>query len=440
MEVTTDKTKASDFIVGCYRDAIDESRPIDTRKKSFKVGGKIAALLSGCTTLDKLTECDYHLAINLSYYDLINVTDCELKDCNSKIIAIYADTRFDPKMVKRGKFGAGSEIAIMGLSESLVSKGHSVYIFSNMDVMSNWEYGVSCVNPRFLPILRNKESDLHGPCGSVRSFSSIVTSRNRNIDLLILWREGGSKNYRFDNYAKKTILWSHDFNISTINYKPDFIYVLSETHKKFAQEKLPQYKGKYIVGCNGTFVNPLEDFSKKVPFRCIYASSYARGLKDLLLIWPDIKSEYPLAELHVLYGRETWGVSTKDEIDEMVRMMDSHDSVHELGMLPYDELVKEMTSASYLLFPYKLKAETFSIITALAQQLGTIAIVKRKDALREIALQEPDLLDNDEFRDFTKHMMGLPEEEQHEYALKQQDHASKYTWNNCANSFLECSS
>jgi hypothetical protein len=44
---------------------------------------------------------------------------------------------------------------------------------------------------------------------------------------------------------------------------------------------------------------------KRNPYQLIYASSYDRGLDNLLNLWPKIKAQVPQASLKIFYGWNT---------------------------------------------------------------------------------------------------------------------------------------
>lgn len=424
-----------------WAQAHDKSLSKAARLNAWKTGSNLTALIAKSCTRDELRVHGDLLSINLSYFDPIN--EQYPKDLvHPKIIGIFAQSDLKPKLINEGKFGAGSEKALLELSNELARRGYHVYIFSSADVETHWDLCVSGKNPRYLPIQRKCESDLLGPyhVPFIRSFNSIVSQRSKILDVLILWREPGRPYYVFNNYAKKTILWSHDFWAKTENYDPDYIYVLSQAHKEETMKLLhhgPRDESKYIIGCNGTSVDLTKeiDYAAKKPFQCCYMSNWSRGLERLLTIWPQIVQAYPEATLKVGYGRQTWGVLQEEDVCRIERMMADLPSVESLGMLPYKEMVQVMEESSFLLFPYTLKAETFSIVSVIAQQLKTIAVVSRLDALKEVVFQEYELTDMDEFLEYTLHLLSLPMDQRLEYANKQYEHAKKYTWEAAADSF-----
>lgn len=413
----------------------------EERLDAWNSGTTLSNLIARSVTRKELQMHGDLLSINLSYFDPINQQ--YPKDLvHPKIIGIFAYSEFKPKLINEGKFGAGSEKALLELSNELARRGYNVYIFSLADVESHWDLYVSGINPRYLPIQRKCESDLLGPfhVPFIRSFSSIMTQKSKILDVLILWREPGRPHYVFNNYAKRTILWSHDFWAKTDGYNPDYIYVLSQAHKDETMRLLGHSKhdeGKYIIGCNGTSIDLSRtiDYSAKKPFQCCFMSNWSRGLERLLTIWPKIVEAYPEATLKVGYGRQTWGILTEDDTNRIERMMTDLPSVESVGMLPYKEMTQLIEESSFLLFPCHLKAETFSIISAISQQLKTIAVVSRVDALREVVVQKYELVEMDEFLEYTLYLLSLSAAQRLEIANEQYEHAKQYTWAAAADSF-----
>lgn len=106
-----------------------------------------------------------------------------------------------------------------------------------------------------------------------------------------------------------SILWCHD-----LNYGPrppeefnryDRVLGVSQWHA----DKLHDYYNlrEEQVGFvpNGVDLSRFDPAIRKVPFRCVYASSADRGLLQLLHLWPQIIGGESAAELHVAYGWDT---------------------------------------------------------------------------------------------------------------------------------------
>lgn len=129
------------------------------------------------------------------------------------------------------------------------------------------------------------------------------------------------------------------------------------------------------------------------PYKCIYSSSYDRGLLHLLDIWSDIKKQVPEAELHIFYGwnlfnavygeggsgpnpeRQAWR-------DKVQAKMDSLDGVFHHGRVGQKELIEQIKSSG--LWTYPTDFYEINCISALqAQAYGAIPVVINYAALKE---------------------------------------------------------
>jgi len=145
-------------------------------------------------------------------------------------------------------------------------------------------------------------------------------------------------------------------------------------------------------------------------------------------MWPKIIKSHPKATLHIYYGRETFGAMNDNDMNDVVKLIESSSGVFEHGKVSHEELVLCLSQCSFLLYPYFGYSETFSITTATSMQVKCIPIVKKRDALAEImSIQEPSLLSNEEFCDYTIDLMNKDEYFLEEYRQKCSDFASKYT-------------
>lgn len=128
---------------------------------------------------------------------------------------------------------------------------------------------------------------------------------------MIVWRQSQHlfylKNYKLAYY------WLHDTmpvnEVATAIQKAHKAIVLSMYHRRLYGQ-IPAEK--LLVSRNG--INTSQ-FSPKPKNKnhIIYASSYDRGLKELLEMWPEIKTEVQDAVLHICYGWETWEEISKKQ-------------------------------------------------------------------------------------------------------------------------------
>jgi glycosyltransferase involved in cell wall biosynthesis/2-polyprenyl-3-methyl-5-hydroxy-6-metoxy-1,4-benzoquinol methylase len=99
----------------------------------------------------------------------------------------------------------------------------------------------------------------------------------------------------------------------------------------------------------------------KVRNRVLYASSYDRGLAQLLEMWPNVKAQVPDAELHVTYGWDFWKrseavvaapvrESMQRERGRIEQMLQQPGVVH-LGRIAHTDALKEFAEAEVWAYP-----------------------------------------------------------------------------------------
>lgn len=198
---------------------------------------------------------------------------------------------WSPKTLIEGGMG-GSETMAWGLSKRLVALGHSVRMYSHAT------------------------PSMEGVYDGVRYYDA---SRYRDVkcDVLIASRQPWAVDKQYNCKARARILWVHDVHCGeALNQERDLrfdrILCLSEWHKKFFLSCYPRVAPeKVIVTRNGV---DLERFAVDVPrvtHRAVYSSSPDRGLRELLELWPDVRSKVADAELHVYYGFKNWELTAE---------------------------------------------------------------------------------------------------------------------------------
>ncbi len=122
-------------------------------------------------------------------------------------------------------------------------------------------------------------------------------------------------------------------------------------------------------------------------YRCIWTSSYDRGLNWLLDMWPEIKKQVPQAELTISYGwnlfdtiyfnnpeRQAW----KAQIDAKMKQP----GITHIGRIGQEEMVKELQRSA--IWAYPTDFDEISCISAMkAQVYGAIPVTMDKAALKE---------------------------------------------------------
>lgn len=393
--------------------------------KYFNIGFKACRHSTSNMTEKIAAKHDYLATMNFSWFNPINKkyrNDITM----APIVAFFNFGFIDPDKTKRAEGCAGSEIALVSISEELASRGYHVYVFF---LGNPTHYSIPCSSVQYLPIEMNKESDLGGMGGPgfVRSFEGLVQLGEKRIDHLVLWRQRNDADYVFDNYANKVYLGCHDFCDCKLSCKLEAVLTLSKCHKEHFENKISNTR--HIITCNGTAYNPTMKLPKRKIRKCCYASSYARGLDVLVNIWPEIHKVYPDAELHIWYGRETFGVLNEEQMKSIVDKIETQPSIYEHGRVTHKELIDNIASCDFLLYYYTGQSETFSITTATSMQLGTIPIVSKRHALAELMhRQEKSLLNPEEYTQHTTEMLGKDREELDIYRSQLQEDSKEYNW------------
>lgn len=235
-------------------------------------------------------------------------------------------------------------------------------------------------------------------------------SPEHKSDVFISWRDPGVFALGRPD-AKLTVLWCHDLMYPTRerglpeNQYPDEwvdridrIVVLSKFHEDFITKAHLNFAGKTWVSRNG--IDPSRYLNRdveKVPHRYFYSSSYDRGLKELLEVWPQIKDEIPDAELHVCYGtevavklyKELKDYKRLDQLNKTLEKLQATDGVIHHERLGQQELADLQLSCEAWLYPPQDDPnggwlETYGITAVEAQAARAFPVSRSNGALPEV--------------------------------------------------------
>lgn len=301
------------------------------------------------------------------------------KDWNDKSVVIFALTDlqdWSPKSVEKGI--GGSEEAVIYLSKELMQLGYEVTVFNNCGLQAGIYDGVVYKN-------------------------AIEFCSKDNFNILISWR---TNIFEKDIYAKRRIVWLHDIphlNLKDDGYKRiDNIVVLSQFHASQLAYNCP--KEKVFISTNGVNVEDFKGLENIIreKNRCIYASSYNRGLEQLLEVWPDVIKEVPDASLHIYYGWDTYDAFVKSGFiketgfkPKMLKLMDQP-RVFDHGKIGHKELLKEYARSEVLAYPCTYLGEINCIALTKAIATGCIAVTNEHPCMKE---RNPYLaVHNDQFK------------------------------------------
>ena len=347
---------------GMYLKAIEHKRFMETflvyfnYLKDKKQEEKIPELLKSVPT--ELNENEIIIKIRNHYAKPKNWAD------NSIVIFALTDLQdWSPKSVEAGI--GGSEEAVIYMSKELAALGYEVTVFNNCGEQAGVYDGV---------IYRN----------------AIEFNSKDNFNILISWR---SNIFEKDIFAKKRIVWLHDIphlNLKDDGYKRiDRIVVLSQFHASQLAYNCP--KEKVFISTNGIKADDFIglDSVPREKHRVIYASSYNRGLEQLLEMWPDVIKEVPDATLHVYYGWNTYDAFVKSGFiketgfkAKMLKLMDQP-GVFDHGKVGHKELLKEYAKAEILAYPCTYLGEINCIALTKAIATGCIAVTNDHPCMKE---------------------------------------------------------
>jgi hypothetical protein len=268
---------------------------------------------------------------------------------------------WSPKSIERGV--GGSEEMTIRMAEQLALLGNKVTVYNNC-------------------------SDEEGEYGDV-TYENYEYFEKVKCDVIIFWRTPQYVHSLKDQYkSKKIYLWLHDCvpqdDILPVKHFLDGIFVLSGYHSTL----YPALKDKVIITQNGVDLSLFDQKVKRNPKKIVYGSSYDRGLKELLEMWPEIKINDPEATLEYFYG--TVGIDKqieagngqfkifKDEIEYLTKQ----DGVKCLGRISHREVAQQYLSAGVWCYPCWFPE--ISCITAMHAQIGgAIPVVTPSAALME---------------------------------------------------------
>mgnify|MGYP001575301678 CR=1 FL=1 len=210
-----------------------------------------------------------------------------------------------------------------------------------------------------------------------------------SADVLVSWRVPEA--HALSIAVRQKLLWCHDLNKGpdTDGHwgKWDRVLGVSRWHADYLAQVYNLTNTNYVP--NGIDLDRFSEPIKKVPFRCVYASSPDRGLETLLTIWPRIVKAEPTAELHIAYGWESFDKSIQLGATQLIpikqritKLLETTPNVKWRGRLPQNELAK-LYQESYL-WPYPTTFLEVSCISAMeAMAGGCVPVTSGAGALPE---------------------------------------------------------
>ena len=263
------------------------------------------------------------------------------------------------------KNGAGgSEYCVLSLAEQFAKNNHEVYVTGEL-VNETWN-GITFVD--YNTLLNNQHFDVVIASNYIHYFKHLE-DKNITFDKSYFWIH----NLEFYPWYNGTTI--HNNGLDYLNHpKLTNIIAVSEWQKEKLVEKynLKPEKVKVI----GNAINPqLFDSIEQEKFKhkVIYTSGPDRGLWDLLYIWPDLKKLNPKLTLWIANPPYTDGWDELDRVKQDFPDYDKKYDVRYLGSLNPTDLVRQIKSSEYWLYPSKYP-ETYCI-TALEMMMGRVKII-----------------------------------------------------------------
>jgi hypothetical protein len=268
---------------------------------------------------------------------------------------VYTAIDWDPT----DKGLAGSEQAVVHLSEQFVKKGFKVTVYA------------------FVP-----PQDLNGV-----SYKWMDTFNcNDTYDILILCREGILVMLRGRRPKARIVLSDlHDDVCSEetsnfVTYVNRFMFKSKYHLSRFHHLSLPE--SKYFICPNGlqlqNFTGPTEPRDQ---LRFCYTSSYDRGLEQLLQwSWPEIHKQLPGSTLHVYYG---WSPYHDNEEKARISMLMDQPGVVHHGKVTNAEIIVEKYRSSMNLYPCHANTEIDCINIRESALAGCIPVLSDQNICSE---------------------------------------------------------
>jgi glycosyltransferase involved in cell wall biosynthesis len=286
------------------------------------------------------------------------------KKWKTNTIVYYTGPTFEewtPDSIKTGL--GGSETAVVRLSEQWAKKGYNVTVYANTGAGEGVYNGVTYKN-----WYRFNQKD--------------------TFDTLILWRSVTL----LDVPYKANRIWLDLHDVPNPNEytaerieNVDRIFVKSNYHRSLISH-VPDHKFSVIT--NGVDVKYKNKRGKRDPYKLIYASSYDRGLEQMLAVgWPIIKKEVPEATLDIYYGWNMFDAVHRNNPERMqwkkkMRELMSQDGVTEHGRIGHEELMEKKAISS--IHYYTTDFEEIDCISVRESALvGCIPVTTDYAALKE---------------------------------------------------------
>jgi len=310
---------------------------------------------------------------------------------------------FNGSNYKIAKGARGSEIGMINLAENLVCLGHDVTI-SFSPILEGVHKGVNYISVDRL----QKFIDTN-------NLDAIVV--NRYVHFFV----------EFIAKAKKVFVWVQDMTLAPNYYdfllpnyalpvlanswdKIDGLVLLSDWHINYFRNfyGIRGEEGKFFKIGNAINPNSFQKTLNKKQHKIIFNSNKPTNedLRQSIEFFNYYKSYYPDAELHVF----------RDEVRDMA----SVDGVFYRGLVPNDEMITELLSAQFWIYP-EVYLETFCTSALEARAAGCVPIARVNGGLSESIGRVWYSMDDN---DIIKKLENIPQE----FMQQSSQEALKLSW------------
>lgn len=248
----------------------------------------------------------------------------------------------------------GAELALITLCEAWQARGDQVILYNNP-----WE-------PNASPFEQRAITDFHP---------------SDPHEIVIFFRSPPTRNPVFlGTHGLKC--WLSCDQQSVGDYKSfsrnmDRIVVISDFHQRYFMERYG-IANAMVIDLPVRFQDFENLSQEKVPQRVIFTSVPARGLDNLLRLWPRILAQVPEATLVITSDYRLWGVEASNEHFRRKWMYQNNVSYY--GAMKRDAYLRELAQAELFLYPSNYD-ELFCIACSEAQALGAFPITSSTGAL-----------------------------------------------------------
>jgi glycosyltransferase involved in cell wall biosynthesis/SAM-dependent methyltransferase len=292
-------------------------------------------------------------------------------------IAFHVDSiEFTAEVIAGTASLGGSESACLGLARALKARGHEVYIFT---------------------------TKLHADApkvdqAGVRWFSSdAITDISRFVDWDVFCALRLPHVFNLKINAGLRVLWNQDLmadegsknQVMSLAWAYDAIAYVSEYHRKQWEGMIPELAPIGWVTKNGFDPQYVPSSVNKNPNRIIHITRPERGLRPLLAMWPELKKQYPQAELALcrynsMYDASGWGKVCASYDQAVKQMSEQVGGITYLGELGKPALYQAIAESAVMWYPGVVDfAETSCIAAIESQACGTPFVGSWKGALPE---------------------------------------------------------